>query len=61
MTVQDISFWVLAVASVGCALAVVTMKNIFRAAVMLAICLLTMAGLFVLLNADFLAVVQVLI
>lgn len=61
MTAQDIIFWALAGLSVGAAIAVVTMKSIFRAAVVLAMCFLTVAGLFVLLNADFLAVVQVLI
>ncbi|MBI2171986.1 MAG: NADH-quinone oxidoreductase subunit J [Chloroflexi bacterium] len=61
MTAQDILFWALAGASVGSAVAVVTMKSIFRAAVMLAFSFLAVAGLFVLLNADFLAVVQVLI
>ncbi|MBI4310385.1 MAG: NADH-quinone oxidoreductase subunit J [Chloroflexi bacterium] len=36
-------------------------KNIFRAAVLLATCFLSIAGLFALMHADFLAVVQVLI
>lgn len=61
MTAQDIIFWALAGASVGSAVAVVTVRSIFRAAVMLAVSFLAVAGLFVLLNADFLAVVQVLI
>ncbi|MBI4339889.1 MAG: NADH-quinone oxidoreductase subunit J [Chloroflexi bacterium] len=58
---QTVLFWALAVAAVASAVAVVTMRNILRAAVMLAVSFLAVAGLFVLLNADFLAVVQVLI
>ncbi|MBI4202153.1 MAG: NADH-quinone oxidoreductase subunit J [Chloroflexi bacterium] len=61
MTAQDIVFWLLAGGSISAAVMVVTVKNIFRAAVLLATTFMTVAGLFVLLNADFLAVVQVLI
>ena len=61
MTGQDIMFWLLAGGSVGAAVAVVTVRSIFRAAVLLTVCFTAIAGLFVLLNADFLAVVQVLI
>lgn len=58
---HEIAFWVLATTSVGGALFVVRLNNVFRSALMLAICFLGMAGLFVLLNAEFLAVVQLLI
>ncbi len=61
MTAQDVMFWLLAGGSVGAAIAVVTVRSIFRAAILLAVCFMAIAGLFVLLNADFLAVVQVLI
>lgn len=57
----DIVFWILALVSVGAALAVVLLRNIFRAALTLVLCFLTVAGLYITLNADFLAVVQVLI
>jgi len=57
----DISFWVLAVVSVGAALAVVSLRNVFRAALSLVLCFLTIAGLYILLSAEFLAVVQILI
>jgi NADH-quinone oxidoreductase subunit J len=57
----DIAFWVLAVVGVAAALTVVLLRNIFRAALSLVLCLLTVAGLYATLSADFLAAVQVLI
>ena len=58
---QAIAFWIFAVAIIGAALGVVLLKNVFRAAVLLITCFLGVAGLFILLNADFLAAMQVLI
>ncbi len=58
---QEVVFWILAVVSVVAAVAVIQFQNIFRAALMLVVAFLAVAGLFVLLNAEFLAVVQVLI
>lgn len=43
------------------ALAVVTMRNIFHCALFLILCLFSVAGIFVMLHAEFLAAVQVLI
>ena len=57
----EIAFWILAVISVVAALAVVLLRNIFRAALALVLCLLAVAGIYVTLSADFLAVVQILI
>jgi len=57
----DIAFWILAVVGVAAALAVVSLRDIFRAALCLVLCLLTVAGIYITLSADFLAVVQVLI
>ena len=57
----DIAFWILAVVGVLAALAVVLLRDIFRAALSLVLCFLTVAGIYVTLSADFLAVVQVLI
>jgi NADH-quinone oxidoreductase subunit J len=54
-------FWILAVVAVGAALTVVLQQNVFRAALFLVLCFLTIAGLYVTLNADFLAAAQVLI
>ncbi len=57
----DIAFWILAVVSVGAALAVVIMRDVFRAALFLVLCFFTVAGIYVTLSADFLAGAQVLI
>ena len=57
----EITFWILAVVGVGAALAVVLLRDVFRAALSLVLCFLTVAGIFVTLSADFLAAVQVLI
>lgn len=57
----DIAFWGLAILSVAAAVAVVTLRNVFRAALALVLCLLMVAGVYVILSADFLAMVQILI
>ncbi len=57
----DIAFWVLAVVGIAAALTVVLLRNVFRAALSLVLCFLTVAGLYATLSADFLAAVQVLI
>ncbi len=57
----DIAFWVLAIVGIAAALTVVLLRDVFRAALALVLCFLTVAGIFVTLSADFLAVVQVLI
>ncbi|MBI2957673.1 MAG: NADH-quinone oxidoreductase subunit J [Chloroflexi bacterium] len=57
----DFVFWVLAVIAVASALLVVLLRNIFRAALAMILCFTVIAGLYVTLGADFLAVVQVLI
>jgi len=57
----EIAFWILAVVGVVAALAVVLLRNVFRAALSLVLCLLSVAGIFVTLSADFLAAAQVLI
>ena len=55
------AFWILAVVAVVAALSVVLLRNVFRAALCLVVCFLAVAGIFVTLSADFLAVVQVLV
>ena len=57
----DIAFWVLAIVGIAAALAVVGLRDVFRAALSLVLCFLTVAGIYITLTADFLAVVQVLI
>ena len=61
MSGLDIAFWIFAVVSVLAALAVVVLRDIFRAALSLIACFLVIAGLYVTLSADFLAAVQVLV
>lgn len=57
----ELAFWILALIMVGAALAVVLLRDIFRAALLLILCFFTVAGIYITLNADFLAAVQVLI
>ena len=61
MTLSDLAFWVLSVMLVGSALAVVLSKNLFHAVLWLALALTGTAGVFLLLNAEFLAAVQLLL
>ena len=61
MLFQDIVFWFLAVLTIVAALGVVLVKDLFRAALLLVLVFIAVAGFFVLLSAEFLAVVQVLI
>ena len=61
MLFQDIAFWLLVVIAIGSALGVVLVKDLFRAALLLVLVFVTIAGFYVLLSAEFLAVVQVLI
>ena len=56
-----IVFWVIAVSSIVAAIAVVQLKDVFRAALFLVVSFLGVAGMFILLRAEFLAAVQVLI
>ncbi len=56
-----ISFWILAAVIIVAALVVVLLKNVFRAALALIVSLAGVAGIFVILSADFLAGAQVLI
>ncbi len=60
-TVTDVAFWVVSILAIGAAVLVVTLRDIFKAALFLALSLLAVAGMFVLLRAEFIAVVQVLI
>ena len=61
MLFQDIVFWLLSVMAIGGALGVVMVPDLFRSALLLIVVFISVAGFFVLLSAEFLAVVQVLI
>lgn len=58
---EQFVFYLFAVLIVVSAILVVSMRNIFHCALYLIICLFLVAGIYVLLHAEFLAVVQVLI
>jgi NADH-quinone oxidoreductase subunit J len=55
------TFWIMAVVAVVAALGVVFLRNVFRAALSLVLCFITVAGLYITLSADFLAAVQILV
>jgi NADH-quinone oxidoreductase subunit J len=55
------TFWIMAVIIVAAALAVVFLRNVFRAALSLILCFAAVAGIYITLSADFLAAVQVLV
>jgi NADH-quinone oxidoreductase subunit J len=59
--VLTISFWLLAIVSVVAALMVVILKDIFRAALALVLSLIAVAGIYITLQADFLAGIQILV
>ena len=58
---EAIAFWCLAAVLVGSALAVVLSKNLFHSVLWLALALTGTAGIFLLLDAEFLAAVQLLL
>lgn len=58
---QVIAFWILALLVAASAIGVIAQKNVFRAALSLIICLVAVAGIFILLSADFLAAAQILV
>ena len=55
------AFWIMAVVIIAAALAVVFLRNIFRAALSLIVCFIAVAGIYLTLSADFLAAVQILV
>ncbi len=61
MTAETIAFGVLSTVIVGSALGVVLSKNLFHAVLWLALALTGTAGIFMLLDAEFLAAVQLLL
>ncbi len=61
MTYEEVIFYVVAVPTVVGAIGVVTARNVVHSALFLILSLLSVAGIFILLSAEFLAIVQVLI
>ena len=61
MTYEEVIFYVVATVTVIGGLGVVTARNVVHCALFLILALLAVAGIFILLAAEFLAIVQVLI
>ncbi len=61
MTLEVVTFWALAVLLIGSALSVVLTKNLFHSVLYLALSLVATAGVFLALEAEFLAAVQLLL
>lgn len=61
MSPTDIAFFVCALLTLICGVMVITQRNPVTSAMFLVLCIVSLAGLFVLLNAFFLAAVQILV
>jgi NADH-quinone oxidoreductase subunit J len=61
MSLEFLSFWVIAIITVGSALAVVFSKDIVHSALFLIASFIGVAGVYLLIQANFLAAVQVLV
>ena len=61
ITLQQVAFFAVAAVVLGSAIMVVTLRNIFHCLLFLALSFLGVAGVYLLLSADFLAAAQVLI
>ena len=61
MSLEVVTFWGLAVLLIGSALSVVLTKNLFHSVLYLALSLTATAGVFLALDAEFLAAVQLLL
>src|ERR1700726_2274537 len=61
MDLTGLLFWIIAVILVGSALLVVGMRNIVHSALALVVVFAMASGIYLLLNAEFIAIVQILI
>ncbi|HET8911513.1 MAG TPA: NADH-quinone oxidoreductase subunit J [Ktedonobacteraceae bacterium] len=61
MDLATVIFWIIAVVLVGSALCVVALRNIVHSALSLVLVFAAAAGIYMLLNAEFIAIVQILI
>src|SRR5579864_3277507 len=61
MDLATLLFWIIAVILVGSALLVVGLRNIVHSALALVVLFAMAAGIYLLLNAEFIAIVQILI
>jgi len=60
-TAEIVLFWIFAVVALGAAVAVISMRNVVHGALMLVVNFVAVAGLFLTLQAPFLAIIQVLV
>ena len=60
-TAEVVVFWVFGVLALGSAIAVITLRNIVHGALMLVLNLLSLAGLYLALETQFLSIIQVLV
>jgi len=61
MDLASLLFWIIAIILVGSALLVVSLRNIVHSALALIVVFAMAAGIYLLLNAEFIAIVQILI
>ena len=61
MDLATLLFWIVAIVLVGAALLVVSLRNIVHSALALIVVFAMAAGIYLLLNAEFIAIVQILI
>src|SRR5947209_16429385 len=61
MDLATVIFWIIAILLVGSALLVVSMRNIVHSALALIVVFAMASGIYLLLNAEFIAIVQILI
>jgi NADH-quinone oxidoreductase subunit J len=61
MNIHDLLFWFFSIAMLGCGLLVITSRNPVTSAMFLVLLFVFMAGLFLLLEAIFIAVIQILV
>lgn len=61
MDLASLIFWIIAIVLVVSALLVVTLRNIVHSALALVVVFATASGIYILLNAEFIAIVQILI
>lgn len=57
----DVAFWILSIVAVAAGIVVVSIRNVFRAALSLVVLFLAVSGIYLTLSADFLAAVQILV
>src|SRR6202035_2500953 len=61
VTARETLFWILAIASVGAALAMILVRRAVHCAMMLAVVMLSLATMYAMLGAPFLAFVQIIV